>query len=652
MKTHSIKTITFISSVLYLCAALFTACATTSSTENIVDKNDEKELPLISTYRFNLSNATTKYEMQGATAEDNWSGYDATLDFTSYTANRKMQVGDTVNIRAKIQSNVAIKELYALLVDTSTVADEWLELSKPVSKQGYLVAKDIRPKIAFEINITMDITEEQIKTCFVYLTVSDDCAEEAPVLSIFPVCESTKTYYNPEKIVWESEKHEGELFDLKKGETSAISFKDYNKNYNGKFESWEIGKVFSVDAYDKNIKGYKYLNIEMYSPDYKNNYYTYIRAQSVGHGVKGNILETNINISKEYQTYQIPITAQDEYWNDLDLDVIRFNNFDDTTKENVEGSQIYIRKISVSNEKIKQDTTKDFVVWEAEDKKGKEIIITKPEETFYLNLYGNDLSGYKYLNIEAYCPNEGLYWTYFNNWVDGECVYDSAILFNKKNKIVTTQSTFGTANGTWKDWNNGNPVWRPSTINKLDGMSIRIIDNSEGSWNWKDALNVPIYVKKIYATNTKINADTSQDFTIFESSEKSGTKIIAPKDQGSFNLRTGKFDLSGYQYINIEVYSPADNLVNFEGFGLDEKVFWTYNRICEKDSVRTFQATFGTNNYIWTDWNDGKTLRKISKSNTIEEVHIAVAEENGTWKGTWDSPLYVKRIYATNTPIK
>ena len=61
---------------------------------------------------------------------------------------------------------------------------------------------------------------------------------------------------------------------------------------------------------------------------------------------------------------------------------------------------------------------------------------------------------------------------------------------------------------------------------------------------------------------------------------------------------------------------------------------------------------FGTNNYIWTDWNDGKTLRKISKSNTIEEVHIAVAEENGTWKSTWDSPLYVKRIYATNTPIK
>lgn len=140
-------------------------------------------------YTFDIMDvATASSSLPYNTYGDN---YQHDYDFTDYTNRRNIKVGDKINVKAKIVSDVDIESLNCVLVDNYD--SKWHVYT---AEGKYKVAEKIKAGVPFDIDYTFDITMDQIQQFSIVLNTDDTKAcEKAPNLTFTRVAESTKTYY-------------------------------------------------------------------------------------------------------------------------------------------------------------------------------------------------------------------------------------------------------------------------------------------------------------------------------------------------------------------------------------------------------------------------------------------------------------------------
>ena len=117
--------------------------------------------------------------------------YQRGYDFVNYTNKRMIKSGDTVNVKARITSDIDISSLNCVIVDNNN--SEWRVLT---SEGKYVVAKNIKAGKAFDIDLSVEILADQVEQFYIVLQTDDLAAcKKAPNLTFTRVTESTDTYY-------------------------------------------------------------------------------------------------------------------------------------------------------------------------------------------------------------------------------------------------------------------------------------------------------------------------------------------------------------------------------------------------------------------------------------------------------------------------
>ena len=395
-------------------------------------------------------------------------------------------------------------------------------------------------------------------------------------------------------------------------------------------------KYFVVGPTD--LEGYKYLNFELYCPDNKN---TMIEIN--GWGWRECEVSFKTALSNETITVQAPYGTSRGTWTNWEdgHDVIKPSTSDivgsffiaanivENGYDFIEGVDIYIKKIYATN--TKQDTKKDkdlFISSTTEPLK----ITTLENDSVWLAMYGQDLTGYEYINVELYSPDAENKIAAFDGW----------------NGDVTVFDLEGFLDGSSKT--NPKVIQAKINDNTLGGLCVYVREN--GSDNWAEE-GIDVYIKRIYATNKKISIDTSKDRILFQSSEENGFKTATPADGNLYrNIYLGTNDLTGYKYLNVELGIPKrekNYYFTFDGWGDHERVATSTASLL--DDTVVLQSLFGTNNGTWNDWIDNKTVVKQSTSNNLGNICIAVREAEGG-ENLPNLEFYVKRVWATNTRLE
>ena len=406
-------------------------------------------------------------------------------------------------------------------------------------------------------------------------------------------------------------------------------------------------KYFVVGPTD--LEGYKYLNFELYCPDNKN---TMIEIN--GWGWRECEVSFKTALSNETITVQAPYGTSRGTWTNWEdgHDVIKPSTSDivgsffiaANTVENgydfIEGVDVYIKKIYATNKKISIDTSKDRILFQSSEENGFKTA-TPADGNLYRNIYlgTNDLTGYKYLNVELGIPKrEKNYYFTFDGWGDHERVATSTA--SLVDDTVVLQSLFGTNNGTWNDWIDNKTVVKQSTSNNLGNICIAVRE-AEGGENLP---NLEFYVKRVWATNTRLENNITEDKIVYKSPDADGYKFCSEDDWKGFAIygnNSNGYDLTGYKYLNIELYSPNSgaNSVTIDCWGDNERVA-TFNSILTSESL-ILQSAFGKN---YNETNASNILGFINLG-----AHYYGTNGNSDWVLTKGVDIYIKRIWATNT---
>ena len=440
--------------------------------------------------------------------------------------------------------------------------------------------------------------------------------------------ELEKTY--PTKVIWEAENAE-QVFTTAGNieDTPCITFEN------------------GLD-----LTGYKYLNFEISSPN-NDEYIIGIDGVSLTaeaqwpYDIKDEdfLLEFLYQLTNEFQTIQMPY---DEYKN-KPLDTLFIYAIKHGERVPVADIQVKIKSITATNIKQKNNPSKEKMLYTSKTTEGYKITSSSDSQAFFI-LNTGDLEGYKYLNIELSSPNmkEGQY-ADIQSWGWGQNVFSYSVPLT--NKTSTIQSVVGKDKGFWYEWDEENKenIKKPVTTDMIGGLSIFV--RSFDSYDFVP--DVDIYIKKVWATNTKITNDTSKDKVIFEASDSKGIKFTSAKDGKDFNF--GSADLEGYKYLNVELYSPDSkdaNFIELNGWGGDCN---GYERECNLVSPLfktpvVIQSLCGAN-FEYTLWDDEqeKNITLTSKSTVIN--HFFVNVKNPYHESLSDIDIYIKKIWATNTKL-
>ena len=391
------------------------------------------------------------------------------------------------------------------------------------------------------------------------------------------------------------------------------------------------GEHVWFQLFDKDVEGYKYLNVELYSPNSGNHKVVF-----------DNWVDDNRVSMNDYISEQPKIIQEKLQYNQLGGLAAYARGFD-INDWAIPDVDIYIKRIWATNTEIKKDYTKDLVLYKAEDDKGHKF--TSESNWRGLDVGPKDLEGYKYLNIELYSPvANGNVFT-FDCWGDEKDGSQNVANFNT---LLTTdpviiQSDFGKTYDGW--FKNG--VNTPPTTSMLNWVNFGVHYNRE--WNLIEG--VEFYIKRIWATNTKLENDTSKDKTVFLANDDIGYKITTESDWKNFSI--GTRHLEGYKYLNIEFYSPNSGnydikIDGWSGGAHNERVSEFHTKLSSEP--KTVQVLFGVNRGTWGDWiNDVWTIMP-STSNDLNSFAIG-AHLGDDWNLKDGIDIYIKRIWATNTEL-
>ena len=301
------------------------------------------------------------------------------------------------------------------------------------------------------------------------------------------------------------------------------------------------GTKFTTDNYNinlsfdsvKDLTGYKYLNIEFSCPVLATNLQVVLQPFSgqyaTGHQQGNIVAETALTTKTVMQTKfgttfgkytdysvtpNVEKTITDNYFGSVQI-------FAQDSKNNwlpVNGIEVYITKITATNTELDSSGTgtgstdpgtplADRILYTSSNSAGTEVTTSDYTANITLDAVV-DLTGYKYINIEFYCPdldsgmdrqlvlqpNSG---TNLGGHQQGDIVTQDAIT----SKTVM-QTAFGTTFGKYKDYSVTPPT--EITITDNDFGSVQIF--TQESTNWSSVDGVKVYVTQITATNTALNS--------------------------------------------------------------------------------------------------------------------------------------------------
>lgn len=368
------------------------------------------------------------------------------------------------------------------------------------------------------------------------------------------------------------------------------------------------------------LNGYNYLNIELASPNSGNDVVT-MKARDYCNDINGSLVAL---LTNDFSTFQIPYKG-----NELRSFAIWVSDSENNLNC-VSDVDIYIKKIWATNTKQVKDTSKDKLLFEASNQKGVKFT-TKKNDSIWFNMYDQDLTGYEYLNVEFYSPDVENKVIYLDGWTDGESVVELGAYLGgtSETKTRTMQSKIN--------------------HNRIGGFSVYACAIDSKDWSQE---GIDVYIKKVYATNTKLESDNPKEKTVFSSTEENGfISESTSEGNGYRNIYLGMNDLTGYKYLNIELGIPnrtKDCKFVIDAWGEKERVA-TYDSLMLGDTM-VIQSVFGTNNGIWNDWIDGEHVTKPSTSNILRLICVSI-EELGVDGKIGDVQFCIKRIWATNTEM-
>ena len=329
-----------------------------------------------------------------------------------------------------------------------------------------------------------------------------------------------------------------------------------------------------------------------------------------------------------------------------------------------------------NDETPKEEGQSDKVIWQASTDAEMEFISVsnddwesdselrsdfegKPPMIEFEN--GLDLTGYKYLNFEIYCPDGeyhliGITGFSFDPY---EKVVRTRINSSKEARVI--QVPFGVNHGEWPSpGDNGRPVVQPNVSNKLDRLYFLVFDQFDAYYG-NLVPGVKVCVKKIVATNQEIKKDPEKDYVVFNATENEGHNFKTTKneDSGKGNLilfgcnEIGEMDLTDYKYLNFELYSPniGSQTLTIEGWSETYRTDEQNELIADLHSMITnepkvYQVPF---NETWYDWEAKENKPVSDKYLSHLWFYVEGDEEDSGWIEGID--IYVKRIWATNTKI-
>ena len=274
---------------------------------------------------------------------------------------------------------------------------------------------------------------------------------------------------------------------------------------------------------------------------------------------------------------------------------------------------------------------------------------------------GIDLTGYKYLNIEAYCPDDGYHLIGFTGFSENPQEKVARLQTMSSKEATVYQTDFGVNNKEWPDMSTGTFRIMPSTSNKINYILTYSFDPLNPFVG--DIPDVNICIKKIYATNQKLTNDTSRDKIVFKATEAEGHKFTTQEYDDLWNTNIiylgNSFNLEGYKYLNLEVSSPNCNnySVNIESWtdltrtGYEGERKLEFSRILT-NKMQVYQIPFGVFKEYWFDWRESKDYKKPITDNKISYIYISTLDTEKDWSWHAGVDVYVKSITATNTLLE
>ena len=446
----------------------------------------------------------------------------------------------------------------------------------------------------------------------------------------------------PDKVIWEAaDEHSG---------TFMTTDKDY--------ENLEPIIILENEA---DLSCYKYLNFELSSPNCGNNGIGLDLGSLNADGSYNKLVtEFGSRLTNQAQTFQTYVYSNINEFSSLSV----YDRFDtklkaiylyaaamDLSSEAVKDIEVHINKIVATNTKIGGDTSTDKILYESDSTSQGFKITTKKDEGCRFAFGPNNLQGYKYINVELDSPYEGDCHIYGNAWSFTNQVLEFDEQLHTEPFVI--QSAFGTNRGTFIQWDEEQQknIVKPVVSNYFGSLFLETRD----IFTNQPIENVEIYIKKIWATNTKIQR---ADREIFTASDSNGYKITTGtlETNGSDNnIHIGEIDLADYKYINFELYSPnsGDYVIGIDGWSWGHGVAEN-ERIVDFDSTLTtvpqvYQVHFGTFKGYWSDWDDDGEHQYPVTDNLLTTFALFASDEN--WQWTPNIDIYIKRIWATNTEI-
>ena len=271
-----------------------------------------------------------------------------------------------------------------------------------------------------------------------------------------------------------------------------------------------------------------------------------------------------------------------------------------------------------------------------------------------------DLTGYKYLNIEAYCPDDGYHLIGFTGFSENPHEKVARLQSFCSKEATVFQTDFGVNNKQWPDMSTGNLLINLSTSNKIKYILTYSFDPLNPV---SDIPDIRICVKKIYATNQKLTNDTSKDKIVFKAIEPEGHKFTTVEQDNNWDSNIiylgNNFNLEEYKYLNLEVSSPNCNnySVNIESWtevtrtDIESSRKIEFSRILTNE-MQVYQIPFGVFKEYWFDWREAENYKKPITDNIISYIYFSTQDTENDWQWHAGVDVYVKSITATNTLLE
>lgn len=468
----------------------------------------------------------------------------------------------------------------------------------------------------------------------------------------------------PDKIIWEpATAAEGTFITVS---ADAWESEGYIKNdFTG-----DAPVIYFENGID--LTGYKYLNIEAYSPD---DGYHLLGFAGISDDPYEKVARIQAMGSKQPTVYQTDFGVNNKEWPDANTGTVvvkkstsnimnhmiiySFDPFDEGTQD-VPGVKICIKKITATNTKLTNDTSKDRVIFNATESGGhKFTTVNEDDESWETNFlyFGTnlDLEGYKYLNLEVCSPNCGNYSVNIESWNTSyktDCERARKLEFSRilTSEMTVYQIPFGVFKEYWFDWTVSENYKKTIKDNILTYLYVSTQD-TEKDWQWHGGIDV--YIKSITATNTLLETpDTSKDKVVYSAIEPEGRKITTK--EGWAYLDTGYYNLEGYDYLNFEIASPNSdfNVVNIYARDYCNDAVGHLESILTR-GYNVIQIPFGKDKGTWEKW-IGNTSSTVSfATNELRSLAIWATDQSAqNWPNVKNVDIYIKSITATNKKLE